>query len=287
MFAVLRSALRDAPSLDLIPRDPTRAVSQPPAKKHGRPFLSQEEARRLLAVCDGRPLGALFSVAMALGLKWAAVDFVNRSLAVRTTLYRVNGAFAFGEPKSDASRRVLELPDAALQVLVRHRRLQAQQREAAGNEWQDYDLVFATPFGTPLDHSNVTKEFKRTLKAAALPNMRLHDLRHSCASLLVAQGVHMKVVQDVMGHSQISVTADTYAHVARPSRQDAAAKLDEVFGTMVCAPSSALEGVNEGVKPDEGAELEEEFLRFSEENLVSPLGIEPRTNRLRVCCSTN
>jgi len=138
----------------------------------------------------------------------------------------------------------------------------------------------------PLDHSNVTKEFKRILKAAGLPDMRLHDLRHSCASLLVGEGVNLKVVQDILGHSQISVTADTYAHVGRPSRQDAASRIDTALGWSNPS-SSAPVGVNAGVKtPPPEAEANEN-LQIPWEFVVSPLGIEPRTNRLRVCCSTN
>lgn len=121
---------------------------------------------------------------------------------------------------------------------------------------------------------------------APTPDMRLHDLRHSCASLLVAEGVNLKVVQDILGHSQISVTADTYAHVARPSRQDAASRIDSALGWSI-PPSSIPVGVNAGVKTDQSPQREDRNLQIPWDFVVSPLGIEPRTNRLRVCCSTN
>jgi hypothetical protein len=155
----------------------------------------------------------------------------------------------------------------------------------AGDSWQDGDLVFATPVGTPLDHSNVTKAFQALLKTLKLPPMRLHDLRHTCASLLVGQGVHLKVIQDVLGHSQITLTADTYSHVTAPQRRDAA---DSIQAALVLPdpPTSTDVVVNEVVKIDRDAVAAEELDDLLSK-VVSPVGIEPTTNRLRVCCSAN
>ena len=91
-------------------------------------------------------------------------------------------------------------------------------------------MVFTSPIGTPLDHSRVHKEFRALLTKADLPLMRLHDLRHTCATLLIAQGVHARVVMETLGHSQISVTMDLYAHVSAPMQAEAAAKMDAALG---------------------------------------------------------
>jgi integrase len=108
--------------------------------------------------------------------------------------------------------------------------VQKIQRLAAGGEWLDTGLVFTTPLGAALDDSKVRKEFKALLAKAELPTMRLHDLRHTCATLLIAQGVHPRVVMETLGHSQISITMDLYAHVTSTMQADAAAKMDAAIG---------------------------------------------------------
>ena len=104
-----------------------------------------------------------------------------------------------------------------------------EERLIAGSAWQETGLVFTTPIGTPLDKANMGKRFKATLKRAGLPMMRFHDLRHCCASLLLAQNVHPKVVQEILGHSQISMTLDLYSHVLPAAKSDAA----ELMGRLL------------------------------------------------------
>ena len=110
-----------------------------------------------------------------------------------------------------------------------HRARQLQERLLAGTKWQDTGYVFASTIGTPLDPRNVTTHFGRVLKKAGLPKKRFHDLRHTCASLLLAQGVHPRVVMEILGHSQISMTMDTYSHVIPELQDDAAAKMDALL----------------------------------------------------------
>jgi hypothetical protein len=172
------------------------------------------------------------------------------------------------------------LPPFAVALLEQHQKEQLKARETAGDDWQDGDLVFATPTGTPLDHSNVTKAFKALLTSLNLPAMRLHDLRHTCASILVGQGVHLKVIQDVLGHSQITLTADTYSHVAPAQRREAAATMEAVL-VPPDPPTSTDVVVSEVVKIDADTAPAEESIDFLND-LVSPVGIEPTTNRLRV-----
>ena len=104
-----------------------------------------------------------------------------------------------------------------------------QQRERASSGWTDHGLVFTTPIGTPLDGTAVTKSFQRILASAGLPQRRFHDLRHSCATLLLVQGVSPRVVMDLLGHSQIGLTMNTYSHVIPDLRRDAARRMEELF----------------------------------------------------------
>lgn len=127
---------------------------------------------------------------------------------------RVAGeAPSFGPLKTARSRRTLVLPEPLVASLRRHRERQAAERAAAAKEWGDPRLVFATPIGTPLDPSNDARAFQALLKRAGVRRVRLHDLRHTAASLLLAQGLHPRVVMEVLGHSQIALTMNTYGHV--------------------------------------------------------------------------
>ena len=114
-------------------------------------------------------------------------------------------------------------------TLNRHRTRQKQERLKAGGDWQQSTLVFTSTKGSPLDERNVRRAFKDLLTAAKLPKIRIHDLRHTCATLLLPQGVHPKVVQETLGHSQISLTMDTYSHVLPHVSEEAAAQMDAVL----------------------------------------------------------
>ncbi|MEQ1868745.1 MAG: tyrosine-type recombinase/integrase [Vicinamibacterales bacterium] len=117
----------------------------------------------------------------------------------------------------------------AVRALKRHRVRQLEMRMAAGQQWQDSGFIFTTPIGTTLDARNITRTFKTVLRAQNLPMIRIHDLRHSCATLMLAQGVSPRVVMETLGHSQISLTLNTYSHVLPAMQEDAAARMDEIL----------------------------------------------------------
>jgi len=129
-----------------------------------------------------------------------------------TILQRVGKKLRFVEPKSERSRRSVSLPSFALDALNRQQERQRGERLLAGSKLVDTRLVFTTTIGTPLDERNVRRVFKAVLEAAELPALRIHDLRHTTATLLLTQGVHPRVVMETLGHSQISLTLDTYSH---------------------------------------------------------------------------
>lgn len=133
------------------------------------------------------------------------------------------------ETKSDRSRRKIALPAPLVAALRAHRVRQLEERLAAGSRWQESGLVFTSSVGTPIEPRNLFRSFKAALNKAGLPDIRFHDLRHSAASLMLAQGVPLRVVMEVLGHSSISLTANTYSHVMPSLVQDAT---DKVAGVL-------------------------------------------------------
>jgi integrase len=123
----------------------------------------------------------------------------------------------------------VRLPEFAVEALKSHRTRQREEKLAAGKEWVEMGLVFATTIGTILDYSNVRKEFKKLLAGAGLPAISPHGLRHTCATILMVQGVPAKVVMETLGHSQISLTLDTYSHVSSELQGQAAEKMDAII----------------------------------------------------------
>lgn len=135
------------------------------------------------------------------------------------------------ETKTARSRRTLVLPPIVISALRAHRARQAMERLAAGERWVDLDLVFPSERGTLADGPNVTHRFHKLLKRAELPPMRFHDLRHACASLLLVQGVHPRVVMETLGHSQISLTMNTYSHVLPALQREAADRMEAILAS--------------------------------------------------------
>ena len=153
----------------------------------------------------------------------------RRLLELRKELGAVKTSIQVVEPKSARSKRTVALPATAIRALNRHRVRQLEARMAAGQRWRDLGFVFTTPNGTTLDPRNVTRAFKAVLASHNLPAIRIHDLRHSCATLMLAQGVSARVVMETLGHSQISLTLNTYSHVLPTMQEDAASKMDAIL----------------------------------------------------------
>lgn len=201
-------------------------------------MLAPAEARQLLAAAQDDRLGALYSVALALGLRqgealglsWEDVDFESRRLHVRHGLQRIAGQLKLVEPKTRQSRRTIALPAIVVDALQHHKARQSQERLLAGTRWRETGLVFTSTIGTPIEVGNLRRSFWRLLDKAGLPRMRFHDLRHSCASLLLVQGVPARVVMETLGYSNISITMDTYTHVLPELQRQAADAMDRALG---------------------------------------------------------
>ena len=153
----------------------------------------------------------------------------HRYLRISKQLQRIHGSPKLVEPKTERSRRTLAMPPMIGVAMRHHFKRQRLERTDAGKRWHESGLVFTTPIGTPLDGTAVTKEFHRVLDRAGLPQRRFHDLRHSCATLLLVQGVSPRVVMDVLGHSQIALTMNTYSHVIPDLRRDAAKRMQDLL----------------------------------------------------------
>jgi len=171
-----------------------------------------------------------------LGLKWQDINFSTGTLQIRRILTRVptkmpGKGFVEAEPKTQKSRRSIIIAPFVLEALRQHRVRQLEAKLKAGASWQEHDYVFCTSIGTHLHPDrDVLSQLKALLKKANLPDVRFHDLRHSAATLLLSEGVHPKVVQELLGHSNISMTMDVYSHVLPSMQQDAISKLNETLG---------------------------------------------------------
>ena len=238
---VLGRAMEQATHWGLIARNPVRLVDGPHLTRREIQPLDTEQARRLLAAVRGDRLEALYTVALALGLrrgeamglKWDDIDFATSTLYVQRSLQRGDHGLELVDVKTKKSRRAIPLPLVAIRALQKHRQRQDLEREKASmaDLWVESGLVFTNLSGGPLDPEGASKSFQRVLQREGLPHQRFHDLRHACASLLLAQGLDLKVIQDILGHSTITITADLYAHVMMGAKRQAAAHMDAMLGT--------------------------------------------------------
>ncbi|MGE0520932.1 MAG: tyrosine-type recombinase/integrase [Candidatus Binatia bacterium] len=235
---VLRAALNRALRWGLVARNVAALVDPPRiARKEVAPF-TLDEARQFIDAIRGDRLEALYTVALALGLRegealglrWDDIDLDGATLNVRQQLQRVTGkGLQLVELKTERSRRTLALPRAVARALRAHRVQQMEERLLAGSRWVDSGQVFTTRRGTPLDAANALKAFKRALHKAGLRDQRFHDLRHGAATLLLAQGVQPRAIMDLLGHSQVGVTLNLYSHILPEVRRDTARQMDALL----------------------------------------------------------
>lgn len=236
--AVLRNALHQAERDGLIQRNAAALAEPPRVVRQEMKSLTPDQARIFQQAIKGDPIEALCITALdsgmrqgeVLGLRWQDVDLATGTIRVVHALQRVNGKLVLVEPKSRTSRRAVKLGALASQVLRDHRASQVNGRLELGGRWVDLDFVFTGPYGVPLDGVGVTKRFQQLLKAAALPRIRFHDLRHTSASLLFGQHVAARVVMERLGHSNISLTLGTYSHLIPELNQEAADAMDRALG---------------------------------------------------------
>jgi integrase len=235
--AVLHRALKQAVRWSMVPRNVCEVVDVPQVRREEMRPLNAEQARRLLRTASGERLGAFYVLAVhtgmrpgeLLGLRWQDVTFGDAGGTLQ-----VNRALSDGElttPKTKGSRRRIRLSAGSAKALKAHRKRQLEERMQKAGLWQDHDLVFPSSVGTPLSHRNVVRSFKALLKRAGLPSsVRLYDLRHTCATLLLSRNVHPKYVQELLGHASIALTLDTYSHIIEGMDGGTTDAIEEALG---------------------------------------------------------
>jgi integrase len=241
IHAVLHRGLEQAVRFSLIPFNPAAREDPPKVRQEEITPLDSEQARVFLDAAKGDKFEALHVLSVtvglrmgeALGLKWSDIDLDAETLRVNRQLQRMRegGGLVFSEPKN-ASRRTVDLPQRAVEALRSHRKRPVEEQLRAGAQWADNGgLVFTTTIGTPLDAQNiVNRHFKPLLKRAGLPDIRWHDLRHSCFTILLARGTHPKYVQHLAGHASIQLTLDRYSHWMPSMGRNTADGMDEALG---------------------------------------------------------
>jgi len=178
---------------------------------------------------DDRPTRKIGLLRHPLALRWQDVDLENGELHVRHTLTKVDGKLTLTDPKTEQSQRSIRLTTTAVGALRTQLERVHDLERGAAHRWQENNLVFPSTVGTYLNTSNVTHRFQSLLEAAGLPRQRFHDLRHCTASILLAEGMDLFTVKEVLGHSQISLTANTYGHLTRKLADEAAIRMDRAF----------------------------------------------------------
>lgn len=246
VHGLLHKALSNAVKWNTIPRNVCEAVTLPRVARKEKAVLTAEQARYLLKEMKDHRLEALFTLAIVTGmregellaLRWQDIDFSGCSLQVMRTVRYIKGyGYVEAEPKTVKSRRKIMLPFFAVEVLALHKTRQEEQRRENANVWVDRGLVFATAEGNYIALTTLRRALNGVLKQAGLPHIRFHDLRHSAATILLSRGTHPKVVQEILGHSQVSMTLDVYSHVLPSMQEDVTRRWDDDFGAGVPVPA--------------------------------------------------
>jgi integrase len=237
---VLNEALEHAVKKRLITRNVAKdIISLPRIKKHKGEIYSANEIKALLEFVKDTNMEVPIILAAIcgmrrgeiLGLMWDEVSFENQTIRICRQLLPTKNGLEFEEPKSEDSNRTINTPAEVMDMLKRQSERQQEYKRLLGDEYHDNGLVNCCNNGELLNPSYFSKQFAQTIKNAGLKHIRFHDLRHSCASLMLTAGVPMKVASQILGHSSIGITADLYTHVITDLKKDAAAKVgSEIFG---------------------------------------------------------
>jgi integrase len=238
IHSVLRNALQTAVREEIVARNVAQLVKVTTPKYKVNRGLSVAQARAVLDAAYEERLYALYVLALCLGLRrgellglrWVDVDLDAGTLEVVQALQRVGGELRFVRPKTDDSERTIPLPAICVDALRLHRNQQETERSNAWPNWQENGLVFPSRVGTPLEPDNLRRSWGRIRYAAKLGDVRFHDIRHTCVSLLLDLGVPPHIVRDIVGHSDIEVTMTIYAHTALDEKRKALRKLGDALG---------------------------------------------------------
>jgi len=248
VHSCLHKACKDAVRWGHLPKNPLDAADPPRKKGDGSREMrtwTKEQLRAFLEALASERLSALWhTIAMtgmrrgeAIGLRWSDVDLENARLSVRRALIPINREVVVSEPKTAKGRRVIALDPGTVEVLKGQAARQLDAQDAGDEAWVETGLVFTQQNGEALDPESVSRFFRQAVKQSMLPPIRLHDLRHTHATLALQAGIHPKVVSERLGHATISITLDTYSHAIPAMQEEAAAVIAElVFAEPAATP---------------------------------------------------
>jgi integrase len=228
--AVLAQCLDQAIRWEIVHRNVATLSRSPKMNRSEGRTLTPEQARHLLQTLRGHHNEALYALMLstglrrgeALGLQWNDFDRTTGVLRFSRQLKREGSRLVTTDTKTSLSRRAVNLPGPMLKTLLDHEARQGAQKVQLGTSWIDSGYIFTSSIGTPIDPRNLYREFQKVCRIAGLGDWHPHELRHSAASLMLAQGVKIQVVSQVLGHSSIRMTADVYGHLLDPDREEAA-----------------------------------------------------------------
>lgn len=235
---VLHGALDYAVRLEMLPRNVADVVRLPRNKEHKQlNYWNPKQAAQFLASVKENRLYALFYTALTtgmrrgelVGLRWGEVDLEAGLIKITAQLTELKGKKFLSEPKTRASRRTIAISGETVEVLQNHKVRQKQEKFNQGEKWREQNLVFPSNVGTPIDSGNLSRGFHELAKRAGVPVIRLHDLRHTHASLLALKGISAKVISDRLGHTNVGFTLQVYTHVYDEQRKQAAISFQELL----------------------------------------------------------
>jgi integrase len=239
VHGVLHKALDNAVRWNLVSRNVCDLVSPPRIVKRQMKPLTLDQAHKLLEAAKGHRFEVLLMLAVVTGmrrgellaLRWSEIDLDRHILLVsRTVDYIAHHGYVETEPKTHSGKRQIVLPAFMVDMLKVHRAKQEEQRLAIGDKWEGLGVVFCDLHGGYINPRYLLVLFRKLLQEAGLPGMHFHDLRHSAVTLLMSMGVNIKVIQELLGHSDIVITLGTYGHLLPTMQGDAMEKWDDVFG---------------------------------------------------------
>ena len=234
---LLKNALEQAIEWDMLNKNPANKVTLPRQQKQEMKVLSPIEVEKFINALTYNKWKALFSLLLvsgmrpseALGLKWEDVNFDNNRITICRNLTRLQHGWSLEEPKTRQSRRTIPIPAGTMSDLKEHQENQLEQIKKA-KTYNNQNFVFASGDGEPLNERNLVKRhFKPILEKEGFPDIRLYDLRHTCATLLLSQGVNPKIVSERLGHASTTLTMDIYSHVLPDMQKEASEKLQDII----------------------------------------------------------
>ena len=242
MNTLLHGALRQAINNGLLVRNVSEAVVLPERQQKERKFLTADEQNKLIESLKEEEQGFILLFALSTGLRrgellalrWSNYDTENRHISIKENLSRLKGNdgkthLTFTTPKTASSRRTIPLLPEIAKMLDVHQSTQILKRLKAGQLWENNDLIFCTDFGKPIEPRNLRRVLERACERANIQSINIHALRHAFATRALENGIPLKVVSDILGHSSISMTADIYSHVSIETMENEMQKISAIF----------------------------------------------------------